>query len=857
MKFKIKQKILFLTACSILVPLAILLFLTITQKEKIATKCKNIVNQIIQENTEQIVKDIYNQCVDAVQSKQQKVNANIKDARNILDQNGSIALEPETVIWQARNQYNQKITSLELPKMSVGGKWLEQNTSFARRTLVVDEVQNILNSTCTIFQRMNEQGDMLRVATNIKTKNNIRAVGTYIPAKNPDGTPNPVISSVMQGQTFNGRAFVVDDWYLTVYEPIKDTNDKIIGMLYIGLPDDAAVNIRKFISRTTVGKTGYISAIGTKGEQKGCYVVSPNGEQDGVKILDSKTTDGRYIIQEILDKNEKSNPGEPNTFRYLWKGRNDKKERMKIATTIYFEPWDWLINAGYYEDEYQSSFDDINTSFDNFIKYIIFAIASISIAGLIVAFILGYRISAPLVEIAEVAYKFAEGDIEQVIVHQSSDETGLLADSFRELIEILKQKVNVIYEISKGNLSVEIETISEKDVLGKALGVLKNNINTMIQDVELLAESSVKGQLEHRADISKHEGAFKIIIAGINETLNSVVIPIQEASAILKQIAQKNLSIRLNKTYQGDYAQIKNALNMAVENLDISLRQVMESTEQFTRAAGNISSGSTSMAQGASEQASSLQQITQNLHRMASLTDESALGAKEAQKITEKARHAADKGMKSMERLSNAIDQMKNSSDETSKIIQTIDGIAFQTNLLALNAAVEAARAGEAGKGFAVVAEEVRNLAMRSAEAAKNTANLIEGSVNNAENSVQINQEVFRNFEEISSQINKASEMMTEISNFSEQQSSGINEVKRSIEQLNSITHQTVTSAEESASTAEELASQAEKMQNMVHSFQLSQQNNFRPKIQVVDGHAKDNKPGKSESEFELDKGIF
>jgi methyl-accepting chemotaxis protein len=241
-----------------------------------------------------------------------------------------------------------------------------------------------------------------------------------------------------------------------------------------------------------------------------------------------------------------------------------------------------------------------------------------------------------------------------------------------------------------------------------------------------------------------------------------------------------------------------------------------------TTAANQINSGSQALSQGASEQAGSLEEVASSLHEMASMTQQNASNAKVAHHLAEAARNSADQGMDSMRRLSRSIDMIKASSDSTAKIVKTIDEIAFQTNLLALNAAVEAARAGDAGKGFAVVAEEVRNLAMRSAEAAKNTSSLIEESVKNAEGGVGINAEVFKGLEEIFTQVNKVNNVLSEISSASDQQTAGINEVNKAVEQLNQGTQNVAASAEESASAAENLSVQADTMQSLVAQFQIA-----------------------------------
>jgi len=178
--------------------------------------------------------------------------------------------------------------------------------------------------------------------------------------------------------------------------------------------------------------------------------------------------------------------------------------------------------------------------------------------------------------------------------------------------------------------------------------------------------------------------------------------------------------------------------------------------------------------------------------------------------------------MESMQRLSTAINQIKVSTDETAKIVQKIDEIAFQTNLLALNAAVEAARAGDAGKGFAVVAEEVRNLAMRSAEAAKSTAQMIAESMENVENGVALNHEVLAKLGEINGQVQKVSAVMVEVAAASAQQSQGIEQINTAVEQMSQVTEENAANSEESASAAEELSGQAETVRALVATFHLS-----------------------------------
>ncbi|MBS1797156.1 MAG: HAMP domain-containing protein [Acidobacteria bacterium] len=456
----------------------------------------------------------------------------------------------------------------------------------------------------------------------------------------------------------------------------------------------------------------------------------------------------------------------------------------------------------------------------------------------VICLVIGWRILKtiidPLAQTVEKLKSMATGDVDQRLDYESKDEIGSLAESFRGLVGYINDVSRSADVLSAGDFDQPVFPRSDRDRLTINFQKVQTTLRTLIDEYNELARAAADGRLSARGDADKFSGGYRRLIEGMNRTLGIIVEPIEEASNCLAKISDRDLTVKMEGDYKGDFAIIKNSLNSAIEKLDDGFAHVAIGAEQVARAADEISSGSQTLAQGASEQASTLEEVTANLQEISSITGRNTENSQTAQLLSETAMKSAHGGMESMTKLSNAMDRIKNSSDATAKIVKTIEEIAFQTNLLALNAAVEAARAGDAGKGFAVVAEEVRNLAMRSAEAAKNTAQLIEESAANTEEGVKLNGEVFTKLEEINRQIEKVGAVVTEIVESSVQQRSSLSQITVAAEQMNQLTQQTAASSEESASASEELSGQSEEMLNLIGTFKLSQS---RKRVRVIDHH--------------------
>ncbi len=382
-------------------------------------------------------------------------------------------------------------------------------------------------------------------------------------------------------------------------------------------------------------------------------------------------------------------------------------------------------------------------------------------------------------------------------------------DTITNIVNPLNVTANYVDRISKGDIPPKIT-----DAYSGDYNIIKNNLNAcidavgkLVADANLLSRAAVDGRLETRADATQHQGDFRKIVEGVNETLDAIVGPINDVQRVLGAMAKGDLTETISRDYSGDFDVLKSAVNTTVNQLSDTISQVMVSADNLSSASQQISATAQSLSQASSEQAASVEETTASVEQMSASVNQNADNAKVTDSMAGKAAKEATEGG---EAVRETVKAMKQIADN----IGIIDDIAYQTNMLALNAAIEAARAGEHGKGFAVVAAEVRKLAERSQVAAQEIGELAGSSVGMAERAGKL-------LDEIVPSINKTSDLVQEISSASDEQSTGIGQINSAMGQLNQITQQNASSSEELAATAEEMGGQSEQLQQLMQFFRL------------------------------------
>ncbi len=354
------------------------------------------------------------------------------------------------VTWDAVDERTRATQSVTLPKMLLGDAWLGENGKKSVSSVLVDRVKEFTGADCTVLQRMNEQGDMLRVATSVAQADGTRpGVGTYVAATREDGTPSPIIAAVLQGKAFEGKALAQGAVFQTRYFPIYGAGNAIIGALGVGAKLENEAALRQAVMSTAVGRTGYVFILGGKGEQRGKYIISRRGERDGENIWDTPDATGRLFVQDIVRKAMSLETAAVAFERYVWKNPGEPEHRQKISAITYFEPWDWVIAAGMYEDDYFATRSNVGAAVRTFLLACAVTCVGVLILAMGIAIFLSARMTRSLGVAIGLAEQTAAGNLQaakseldrmgatKVRDSANIDETGQLVCAMGSMISSL------------------------------------------------------------------------------------------------------------------------------------------------------------------------------------------------------------------------------------------------------------------------------------------------------------------------------------------------------------------------------------------------------------------------------------
>jgi len=574
----------------------------------------------------------------------------------------------------------------------------------------------------------------------------------------------------------------------TISIPIKNADGKIVGVAGC---DMALSDLQAF--RFDLGQ--YKNAYAVVLTNSGNVIIHPDANMIGKSL---KEAGEQKNIGEIMNAVKTGT-----TYSISDTDANLKSQVEKLFTPVAIgdtaTPWSTGLVV--------SMNDILASSMSMTVTLIVILVIIALLITVVLYFIIRFSVSRPVAATANLAKALASGKLDETISIKSKDEIGQLAGTLSNEVR------QAFKEIEKAQVLSDKQSAYQSE-----------QVDRLVVNLERLSEGNLNCDMaasEPDADTKELWELYTRISGHLHTTVDTIRGYIVEISAILGELSRGNLDVGITAEYRGDFVALKDSINAISESLNGVMSEINTAADQVASGTGQVSEGSQTISRGATEQASALEELTASVSQIAAQTKQNAMNANKANELSISAKDNAVAGNDQMKNMQRAMEDINESSASIFNIIKVIDDIAFQTNLLALNAAVEAARAGVHGKGFAVVAEEVRNLAARSADAAKETTALIEGSIQKVEAGSAIANKTADALESIVGEVEKAVALVGEIAAASNEQATGIAQVNKGIEQLSEVVQTNSATSEETAASSEELSGQAEMLKKMVEKFKL------------------------------------
>ncbi len=656
----LKNKVIGLPVVAAIVPVLVIFVLTYMAKGGVTKNIEGELATLARQNIARISHAVYNTCAATSKMIEKDLDRQLRDAVTFLEKMGGLELSPEMAATEAIDQITLRKKAVTLPKMYLHG--------------MMDPVtyMNLLKvkfgGDYTLFQRMNEQGDMLMVASTMIPAKNHSLKGMYIPAEQ-DGLINPVISCILDKKIYNGIAYILNGWHFSACSAIVDRDGKIIGMLTTGPLYQTPDSLRQAIIDMKVGKTGYVFVLGGKLPfHRGHYIISRDGQRDGENLWDSKDAEGRYFVHDIVNKAIKLKKNEVAYDRYPWKNPGEGSSRWKVVALTYFEPWDWVIGASVYEDDYYEAKKKVDDSMSQLLGVMVVSGLAVLIPVIGIAIFLGNRVTRPITGITSVVKEIATGDLSSA----GASARALMGAGPKGDPNRIKDETE--------NLISSVMTMTEN--LNSLVGqVQKSGIQISSSSTELAAtareqETTMANQVESTDRMVKAVEDISTVAEGLVDTMREVAARSEEtagfASSGQNDLMRMEEAMTNMETASSSISGRLQAINEKAENITHVVVTITKVAEQTNL----LSLNAAIEAEKAGEYGRGFNVVAREIRRLA---DQTAVATLDIEQMVKDMHGAVSAGVMEMDKF---ISEVKRSSEDVGKISAQLARIIEQVQIL-------------------------------------------------------------------------------------------------------------------------------------------------------------------------------
>ena len=759
------------------------------------TSSSGVINEQIETLLETQVHDAKGWTNDVYKLTRNKVNSDL----NVLRENFYARGSPEVI--------DGKLTLV-----GAGGDPYVINDNFE----IVDQVQSLVGGAATVFQVYDNNA--IRVSTNVIGTDGRRAVGTEL-------TQNVYDVVVNQGETYYGSRDLFGKRYVTAYEPIKDSNGRIVGVLFVGTEEEETLDVLKAsLQETVIGRNGYM------------FVIDSNGQVLVHPTLEGENWAGEAFAREILQK-------KVGIIRHQVDGTD------MIDAYTYYEPLDWHIVSRAELSDFTGPIDTIRNTI------IVVVLASIAI-GVAIAILFGRSISDPLQQVVLMLKELRNGNLSARLNIRRQDEIGVMAKTMDEFAGDLQ--TNVVVNFKKIALCEDVRDFPITDVgdeIRPALALMVQSLDHLHKETLKLTDAARAGDLSIRGDEKAFRGGYRMIIAGFNKTLESITEPVNEAMRLARIYASGDFTARFDENIPvaGEFVAYRDALNTIGIELSRLMKliseELYEGVSVLSLASNEILAVTSQLAAASSQTATTVNETSDSVESVRKKTElvnqktkevsEKAIRALEVSKGGQKSVRETLEGMNQIQRQMDIVRmnviRLSEQSQAVGEIIATVNDISEQSNLLAVNASIEAAKAGDFGRGFAVVANEIHNLAEQSKKATSNirviltdiqqgvssTAVSTEQGIRSVANAAQLTSNAQEVIEVLAQSIADTSQEVIEIAASIQTQVSGIDQISCAMENIRDAAQKNLETTHKAEKTAEDLHELGARLKRITQQYRV------------------------------------